>query len=297
MGILTGMETFTAVVKAGSFTKAAERLGISKSFVSKQVSQLENTLGTRLLHRSTRKLSLTDEGEQFYNHCNLIVSEAEKAKAEIVDGRQNPRGRIRITVPQSLIISNAGKVLLNFQDIYPEIEIEIIASGASKDIIDDGIDLALRIGQIEDSTLICRKLSECVFQTVASPQYVRQYGKPETPIDLTHHNCLIYASSKLSSNWPFRLPNGKEIKVNARGKLSCNDGHLILKAALEGKGIAFAPSILFQPYIDEGKLTLLLPEYAQPPVSISALYPSNRNLPRRVRVLIDYLSEHLPLSF
>jgi len=293
MGVLTWMETFAAVVKAGSFTKGAEQLGISKSFVSKQVSQLENNLGTRLLHRSTRKLSLTDEGEQFYKHCNLIVSEAEKAKAEVIDSHQNPRGRVRITVPQSLIISSAGKVLLDFQDRYPEIALEIIASGKSEDIIDEGIDLALRIGQFEDSTLICRKLSECVFQIVASPQYVSQYGKPETPIDLTHHNCLIYASSKSSSHWPFRLPNGKEIKVNTRGKLSCNDGALILKAALEGKGIAFAPSILFQSYIDEGKLTLLLPEYAQPPVSISALYPSNRNLSRKVRVLIDFLSEHI----
>jgi len=297
MGVLTWMETFAAVVKSGSFTKAAEQLGISKSFVSKQVSQLENNLGTRLLHRSTRKLSLTDEGVQFYKHCNLIVNEAEKAKAEVTDSGQNPRGRVRITVPQSLIISNAGKVLLDFQDVYPKIELEIIVSGASKDIIDEGIDLALRIGQIEDSALICKKLYECVFQAVAAPGYIRQYGKPKTPIDLTHHNCLIYASSKLSSHWPFRLPNGKEIKINTRGKLSCNDGHLIVKAALDGKGIAFAPSILFQHYIDEGKLTLLLSQYAQPPVSISALYPSNQNLSTKVRVLIDFLSEHLPLSF
>jgi len=289
------METFAAVVEAGSFTNAAEQLGISKSFVSKQVSQLENKLGTRLLHRSTRRLSLTDEGSQFYQHCQLIVSEAEKARDEVIDSHQSPRGLIRITVPQSLIISNAGAVLLKFQEHYPDIELEIIASGAAKDIIEDGIDLALRFGQLEDSALICRKLAECVFQTVASPQYLSQHGKPDTPTDLTHHNCLIYASSKLSRHWPYRLANGKEITVHTRGNLVCNDGHLIVKAALAGKGIAFGPSILFQSFIEQGKLELLLTEFYRPPASISVLYPSSRNLSRKVKVLIDFISEHLTL--
>jgi len=295
MAILTWMETFAAVVEAESFTKASEQLGISKSFVSKQVSQLEQSLGVRLLHRSTRKLSMTDEGSSFYKHCSLIVSEAEKAKAELLESQKNPRGRIRITVPQSLIISRAGDVLLKFQKQYPDIQLEVIASGAAADMIDEGIDLALRIGQLEDSSLICRKLSDCMLQVVASPQYIDQHGEPENPSELTQHNCLIYASSKLSQHWPFRLPNGKEITVNTRGKLACNDGNLIIKAALDGIGIAFAPSILFQPYIDEGGLCLLLSEYSMPPVSISALYPSNRNLSRKVKVLIDFLSKHLSL--
>nr|WP_241697732.1 LysR family transcriptional regulator [Mariprofundus sp. NF] len=289
------METFAAVVEAESFTQASEHLGISKSFVSKQVSQLEQSLGVRLLHRSTRKLSLTDEGSSFYKHCRLIVSEAEKAKAELLESQQNPRGRIRIAVPQSLIISRAGDVLLQFQKQFPDIQLEVMASGAAADMIDEGLDLALRIGQLEDSSLVCRKLSECVFQVVASPQYIAQHGEPESPAELTQHNCLIYASSKLSQHWPFRLPNGKAITVNTRGNLACNDGHLILKAALDGIGIAFAPSILFQHYIDEDKLCLLLSEYSLPPVSISALFPSNRNLSRKVKVLIDFLSEHLSI--
>ena len=293
MAILTWMETFAAVVESESFTRASEQLGISKSFVSKQVSQLEQSLGVRLLHRSTRKLSLTDEGSSFYKHCRLIVSEAEKARAELLDSQQNPRGRMRIAVPQSLIISKTGDVLLKFQKQYPDIQLEVIASGAAADMIDEGIDLALRIGQLEDSSLICRKLSDCIFQVVASPQYIAQYGEPESPAELTQHNCLIYASSTLSQHWPFRLPNGKEITVNTRGNLACNDGNLIIKAALDGLGIAFAPSILFQSYIDEDRLCLLLSEYSLPPVSISALYPSNRNLSRKVKVLIDFLSEHL----
>jgi len=287
------MGTFAAVVDAGSFTTAAERLGISKSFVSKQITQLENSLGSRLLHRSTRKLSLTDEGARFYKHCRLIVSEAEKAREELIDSANNPRGRIRVTIPQSLVISNAGGVLLKFQEKYPNIELEIIVSGSIENLFDDGIDLALRIGQLEDSTLVCRKLSECMFQAVASSKYIDQYGKPEHPTELTRHNCLIYASSRLGRNWPFRLPDGKEIVVNTRGNLISDDGHLIVKATLEGRGIAFGPSILYQTFIEDGLLEQLLPEFCRAPVSISALYPSKQNLSRKVKVLIDFLSEHL----
>jgi DNA-binding transcriptional LysR family regulator len=295
MPSLIWMGTFAAVVDTGSFTTAAERLGISKSFVSKQITQLENSLGTQLLYRSTRKLSMTDEGEQFYRHCRLIVSEAEKAREELINSDKNPRGRIRVAVPQSLVISNAGDVLLKFQDEYPNIELEIIASGAIVNLFDDGIDLALRIGQLEDSTLVCRKLSECMLQTVASPKYIDQYGKPEHPTELTRHNCMIYASSRLGFNWPFRLPDGKEVVVNIRGNLISDDFNLILKATLEGRGIAFGPSILFESFIEDGSLEQLLPEFCRAPVSISALYPSKQNLSRKVKVLIDYLSEHLPV--
>lgn len=293
MSILTWMESFAAVVEAGSFTTAANQLGISKSFVSKQISQLENSLGTRLLHRSTRKLSLTDEGAQFYKHCELIVSEAEKAREEMIDSHSNPRGRIRMTLPQSLIISNAGVVLIKFQEEYPDIELEIVVSGVTENLIDEGIDLALRVGQLEDSALVYRKLSECVFQTVASPLYIKKHGKPDHPTDLTRHNCLIYASSSSGRNWPFRLPTGEEITVNTRGNLICNDGNLIVEAALQGRGIGFGPSFLYQPYIDKGELDLLLPEYSLPPILISALYPSRQNLSRKVNVLIDFLSKHL----
>jgi len=287
------MGTFASVVDLGSFTTAAEQLGISKSFVSKQITQLENSLGTQLLYRSTRKLSLTDEGEQFYRHCKLIVSEAEKAREELLDSENNPRGRIRVTIPQSLIISNAGDVLLKFQNEYPNIELEILATGSVQNLFNDGIDLALRIGRLEDSTLVCHKLSECMLQTVASPKYINQFGKPEFPEELTSHNCLIYASSRLGQHWPFRLPDGKEVAVNVRGNLISDDGHMIVKAALAGRGIAFGPSILYQSYIEDGSLEQLLPKYYRAPVSISALYPSKQNLSRKVKVLIDYLSEHL----
>ena len=285
------MESFAAVVEAGSFTDAAEQLGISKSFVSKQVSQLENDMGTRLLHRSTRRLSVTDEGKQFYKHCKLIVDEATKAQEEIIDSRTNPRGRIRIAIPQSVAISNLSSVFSQFQQKYPNIQLEIIASGATENLIDEGYDLALRIGRLEDSTLISRRLSECYYQTVASPQYLKQHGKPNHPKELTKHNCLNYASS--SRHWSYQKTNGESFSVTARGNLVCNDGNLIVDAVLNGQGIAHGPNILYQPHISQGKLVHLFENYMVPPVLISIVYPSKQNLSHKVSVLIEFLSEHL----
>lgn len=293
MNILTLMETFSSVVEEESFTAAAEKLGLSKSFVSKQVSLLEEDLGACLLYRTTRKLSLSDEGRQFYNHCKLIMAEAENARAEVMDSQSAPRGRIRITMPQSLIISGFGRLLIEFQLQYPEIELEVIASGRVEDLVEEGIDIALRVGQLEDSSLISRRLADCIFQVVASPQYIKKWGAPQQPADLMQHNCLIYGDSKINRGWPFRSPSGESITVKAKGNLTSNDGGLVVAGMLNGLGIGFGPSFLFKKHIEDGRLQLLLGDYYQSPTAISALYPLNRNLSRRIRLLIDYLSERL----
>ncbi|MEE9328270.1 MAG: LysR family transcriptional regulator [Cocleimonas sp.] len=287
------MEAFTATVKTGSFTAAAKQLGLSKSYISKQVSQLESDLGTRLLYRTTRKLSLSHDGEQFYQHCKLIMAEAEKAKAEVMDSHDCPTGIIKLTIPQSFVLSEMGSVLIKFQKAYPDIELDIITSGSNVDLVEESIDLALRIGELEDSTMMCRKLTHCEFQVVASPKYNEKHGSPSEPKELTQHNCLIYSASQLSRQWPFRLPSGETITVNTQGSLSCNDGQYILNGALHGLGICFGPSIMFKHHIDKNELCLLLEDYTLPAVSISAIYPMNRNLTRRVRLLIDFLAEEL----
>ncbi|MEE9331437.1 MAG: LysR family transcriptional regulator [Methylophilaceae bacterium] len=293
MSILNYIEAFTFTVKTGSFTAAAEQLGLSKSYISKQVSQLENDLGTRLLYRTTRKLSLSHDGEQFYQHCKLIMMEANKAKAEVMDSHNQPRGIIKLTIPQSFVLSEAGSALIRFQNKYPEIELEIITSGSYVDLIEESIDLALRVGELEDSTMMCRKLVDCKFQIAASQKYLEQHGTPSQPKELTQHNCLIYSASQLSRQWPFRSPSGKTITINVHGSLSCNDGQYILNSALKGLGICFGPSIMFKHYIDKNELCLLLEDYYLPAVSISAIYPLNRNLSRRVRLLIDFLAQEL----
>lgn len=287
------METYSAVVEAGSFTAAADRLGLSKSFVSKRITELEHQLGVRLLYRTTRKLSLSDEGARFYNHCRLIMAEAESARAEIMESHGNPRGMIRMTVPQSLLISGVGKVLLEFQRQYPDIELNVIASGRVEDLVEAGIDIALRIGQLEDSTLISRRLIDCAFHVVASPQYLETFGEPTQPVDLTQHNCIVYGDSRLGRSWPFQMPDGEALTVKVQGTLICNDGHLVVDAAVAGQGVAFGPDFLFKKYVDVGDLQLLLSRYYRQKTAISALYPLNRNLSRRVRVLIDFLTDHI----
>jgi DNA-binding transcriptional LysR family regulator len=293
MNILTLMETFSVVVEVGSFTAAAEKLGLSKSFVSKQVSTLEEDLGCRLLYRTTRTLSLSDEGSQFYNHCKIIMAEAENARAEVMDIQGAPRGKIRMTIPQSLIISGFGKLLIDFQLQYPDIKLEVIASGRIEDLVKEGIDIALRVGQLEDSSLISRRLIDCTFQVVASPDYINKCGEPSQPADLMQHNCLIYSDSKINKGWPFRSPSGESIIVKAKGNLISNDGSLVVEGILNGLGVGFGPSFLFNEHVKQGRLKLLLSDYYQLPTAISALYPLNRNLSRRIRLLIDYLSERL----
>ncbi|UTW47681.1 LysR family transcriptional regulator [Bacterioplanoides sp. SCSIO 12839] len=293
MNILMLMETFSVVVETGSFTAAAEKLGLSKSFVSKQVSLLEQDLGARLLYRTTRKLSLSEEGSQFYNHCQLIMQEAESARAELLDSHSSPKGKIRMTLPQSLIISGLGVILIRFQQRYPDIELEVIASGRVEDLVESGIDIAIRVGQLEDSSLMSKRLADCRFQVVAAPQYIERFGEPAQPADLLNHNCLIYGDSKVNKGWPFRSFSGEVLTVKTKGNLISNDGHLIVESMLNSLGIGFGPDFLFARYVAEGKLKPLLEEYSSPPTMISALYPMNRNLPRRVRILIDYLADHL----
>lgn len=293
MNTLTLMETFSVVVETGSFTAAAQKLGLSKSFVSKQVSTLELDLGCRLLYRTTRTLSLSDEGGRFYNHCKIIISEAENARAEVMDSQGAPRGKIRLTIPQSLIISGFGQLLIEFQLQYPDIELEVVSSGRVEDLVKEGIDIALRVGQLEDSSLISRRLDSCTFQVVASPQYIKKHGIPTQPSDLMHHNCLIYGDSKINRGWPFRSANGESITVKAKGNLTTNDGHLMVEGMLNGLGIGFGPDFLFKEHVQQGSLQLLLSDFYHPPTAISALYPLNRNLSRRIRLLIDYLSDRL----
>lgn len=293
MNILTLMETFSAVVETGSFTAAAEKLGLSKSFISKQVSTLEKDLSCRLLYRTTRTLSLSDEGNQFYNHCKIIMAEAEDARAEVMDRQGAPKGKIRITVPQSLIISGFGQIIIDFQFKYPDIELEVIASGRIEDIVKEGIDIAIRVGQLEDSSLISRRLVDCHFQVVASSEYLKKWGTPIQPSDLMQHNCLIYGESKINKGWRFQSKSGESMTIKAKGNLTSNDGGLIVEGMLNGLGIGFGPSFLFKNHIKEGRLQLLLSDYYQAPTAISALYPLNRNISRRIRILIDFLSERL----
>lgn len=289
MKVLMLIEAFTTVVESGSFTLAAERMNLSKSFVSKQVTQLESELGVKLLYRTTRKLSLTEEGQRFFEHCKTIVSEAEKATSEALESHTNPKGVIRLTVPQSLLISGFGGLFITFQRKYPDIELDIIASGKIEDLYEQHIDLAVRVGKLEDSNLKSLTLASSKFIVVASPQYLEKNGEPLEPKDLAKHNCINYGASRLSNSWPFCLDNGEKLVVQVNGNLTCDDGNVILEAALCGYGICFGPDYLYSSYIKQGRLSPILVGF-QEPTTITALYPFNKTPTRRLRLLLDFMA-------
>ncbi|REL27940.1 LysR family transcriptional regulator [Thalassotalea euphylliae] len=291
MKILTLIETFSIVVDTGSFTEAAEKLNLSKSFVSKQVSQLESELGVKLLYRTTRKLSLTEEGQRFYEHCHAIISQVEKATAEALESQSNPKGAIRLTAPQSLLISGFGHLFMAFQRQYPAIELDIISSGKIEDLYSQHIDLAIRVGKLEDSNLKSLTLAASKFIVVASPDYLVKHGEPLTPKDLASHNCIHYGDSRLSNSWPFFMENGEKVTVQVTGNLTCNDGNIILAAALCGHGLCFGPDYLYNAYIKQGRLKPVLTQYHEP-TRVTALYPFNKTPTRRLRLLLDYMALH-----
>jgi len=291
MKILMLIEAFTTVVESSSFTAAAERLRLSKSFVSKQVSQLESELGVKLLYRTTRKLSLTEEGQQFFEHCRAIIADAEKAVSDIQDSHTRPKGKIRLTVPHSLLISGFGQLFMSFQKQYPEIELDIVSSGKLEDLYGENFDLAIRVGRLEDSNLKSQILAASKYIVVASEEYLSAHGAPAQPKDLAGHNCIHYGDSRLANNWPFHMKNGEKVMVKVSGNLTSNDVNVILEAALSGHSICFGPDYLYEPYIRQGKLTTILADY-QEPTSITALYPFNKTPTRRLKLLLGFMADN-----
>lgn len=242
------MATFAAVVKGGSFTKAATRLGMSKSVVSRHVSILEKTLGVQLMYRSTHRLSLTEAGERFHLYCKDLEHVAEQASAFATSALERPQGQLRVTLPQTLVMSPVGRLITRFQQTHPAVQLDVRVTSLQVDPIEEGFDLALRIGNLQDSNLICRKLCEVRFQAVAAPAYLKRHGYPSTPDELAAHNCLIYSEFESRSRWPSgKRARGKFMPLS--GNLSTNSGVLLIHALLAGQGIVVGPDLMFEPYV------------------------------------------------
>jgi len=291
MSILPYLETFAAVVEKGSFTAAAEALDISKPVVSKQVSQLEKYLGVQLLHRTTRRLHLTEAGEVFTRYSLRIVAEAREAEQSVLPLQSEPRGRLRISAPESLAMSLLPEVLLEFQQRFPRVELDIRVSGRFVDLVEEGIDVALRVGELEDSSMIARRLMECRFHVCASPEYWKRHGIPEHPNDLRDHNCLIYSQSPKANTWNFKDKNGADIGVKVTGNLRSDAGKLLLGAALDGRGVLIGPTYMLAKAVRETKLETVLEDYDRPSTGLYAIYPHSKLLSSKVRAFVDYCVE------
>lgn len=285
-----GVNEFVAVAEAQSFTAAAKQLNISTAQVSRQVSALESRLATKLLHRTTRKVSVTEVGTIYYQHCRQVLNGLEAAEDAISDMQSKPTGKLKITAPVTYGEVTIAPLINSFLARYPELDVELNLSNLKKDLIDESFDLAIRQGNLNDSTMMAKRLASRTFYVCASPAYLEAHGVPQTPSDLENHNCL----QSMDNYWYFQH-NGEPQNIRVSGNLRSNSGHVLLNAALQDIGIIQLPGDYVCSYtdVDDNYLTILLEDYRAPDQGVWALYPQNRHLSPKVRMLLDYLGEQL----
>lgn len=291
--LLNLMSSFAAVVKAGSFTRAAGRLDLSKSVVSRHVSALEKALGVQLLYRSTHGLSLTEAGERFQLHCRDLEHVAEQAAAFATSARAQPHGLLRITLPQTLVVSPVGMLITRFQKLHPDVQLDVRVTSLQVDPIEEGFDLALRIGDLKDSNLICRKLRDVKILAVAAPAYLKRCGHPRTAAELKEHDCLNYSEFESRARWPAGRGDSRAKPVALTGSLSTNSGVLLMNALLAGQGIVIGPDLMFEPYLKHRQLRMVLEDESRAPVGLYAVYPQGRFQSVNRRALVDFLCAEL----
>lgn len=289
MDRLKSMEVFAKVVDMGSFVAAAEALGISRPMASKHVQSLEAQLGVRLLNRTTRKISLTEAGRSFHLRCQSIFEEIDEALIEAGNLRTEPRGTLRINAPITFGRAHLTRTLASFQTRYPDVSIDLTLNDRFVDIVDEGFDLAIRVGRLGDSSLIARKLAPCRLVVCAAPDYLEARGTPQHPCELSGHNCLIYGYFTQDKTWSFE-EEGSVLNVPVDGDFRTNLGEAVVEAAAAGRGIILEPSFTVAPYLEDGRLVPILADYRPRDLTIHAVYPSSRLLPQKVRMLIDHLA-------
>jgi DNA-binding transcriptional LysR family regulator len=282
------MVTFSAVVDAGSFVGGANALDMSKAAVSRYVGDLEARLGVRLLHRTTRKLSLTEEGEVFYARCKELLSSVSDADLEITSRTAEAVGLLRISAPVTFGILHLAHLWGEFAAKHPKVSLDITLSDRVVDIIDDGFDVAIRIAQLPNSTLISKKLASTKMVLCASPEYLRKSSKLTHPSDLANHSVLAYTYWSTKDEWEFTGPEGR-VSVKTNSRIRTNNGDTNLAGALTHQGIVLQPTFLVGKHLKTGELVELIPEYKSIELGIYAIYPTRKLVSPKVRLLIDYL--------
>jgi DNA-binding transcriptional LysR family regulator len=279
-----GVQEFVAVAETGSFTRAAQRLGLSIAQVSRQVSTLEQRLSSELLHRTTRKVSVTEAGRLYYQHCRPLLDGLDEAERALTSLQGQATGLIRMTAPITYSEQHITPLLSEFLLQHPAVRIDLQLTNQKLDLIEGGFDLAIRLGRLEDSTMIARRLSSRTLYLCASPAYLRQHGEPRTLADLQQHNCLLGTMD----SWRFR-EDSKDRNVRVSGSLRANSGYAIMDAALKGIGLVQLPDYYVEQWLKSGDLVTLLEEFQPEDEGIWALYPHSRHLLPKIRLLVDFL--------
>jgi len=292
--LLDGMVIFSQVVNNGSFTKAADVSGHSTSYVSKEVNKLEERLGVRLLNRSTRSISLTPEGESYYQQCQQIIDNAVAAEALLAGHQVEPQGTLRISCPVSFGLSRVRPKLAKFIAQYPKVNVELDLNDRKVDLITEGWDLLIRASiEMEDSSFISRKLTTAHSLTLASPDYLKKYGTPQTPQELSNHATISYSNLKQPNVWNYLLANGKTVDVKIKSRLTSNSPEVELALCVAGQGITRLPTFNLHDQLETGELVQLFPDLPRIEIGVYLVYPSRKHLSSRVRHFIDFMMREL----
>jgi DNA-binding transcriptional LysR family regulator len=292
---LNEIQVFVKVAQTGSFTHAAQELQMPNSTVSARVSSLEKRLGVTLIQRTTRKLNLTPAGRAYFESCLKGLEQIAGAESEVVAGQGEPSGRLRLTTPANVASAMMPDLMTKFMQQYPKIEVELILVDRRVDLIAEGVDLAIRAGELKDSSLIAKKLGVSYFATFASPAYVKKMGQPREPKDLAEHQCIQYVSLG-REKW--EMSNGKtRLSVPMKQKLVVDDLHMAKALAMSGNGIALLPTFVCGPEAKNGKLMRILPDWASNSHPVSFVYPAQRFVSSKVQAFISFATEPLKLRF
>ena len=293
MDRLSNIEAFVTVIESGSFSAAAERLGIARSMVSRRVVALERHLGVQLLQRTTRSLSLTEPGRQFFERALRLLTDLDEAEQSVADDAVELRGRVRLAAPLSFGLHHLVGALNDFLLTHPEVELDLDLNDREVNLVEEGFDLAVRIGTLRDSTLLARRIGLVRFVTCASPAYLTRHGEPRSPADLAGHVGLHYANLPPRQAWQFGDGDSTAQAAVPRLRMRANNGDALAAAAAAGLGLITSPTFISWERIKAGELVPVLEKFPRPPVGIYAVYPPGRLMPRRVQAL----SEHLASRF
>lgn len=291
MDKLACLRAFVTVVEAGGFSEAARRLGVSKARISKQVGQLEAALGVRLLHRTTRRVSTTSGGQAYFEQCRPLLAELDELDTAMQSSDTNPRGELRVTAPILFAEIHLMPAISGFSRRFPEVRLNLDLTDRLVDLIEERIDVAIRIGRLSESSLVARQIGNTSMLVCASPAYLAAHGEPIRPEQLTDHPCVVDSNYPGDTRWTLGSgENTVTIEVDARIRL--NSASVARELLLADHGIGYLPSFAVSEHIAQGRLKLLLPGYPAPPVGIYAVYPHRKHLSAKIRLFIDTVIEH-----
>lgn len=290
MDLVTAMRAFAQVAEQRSFTAAAERLGVSRGMATRYVAQLEDHLGARLLNRTTRRVSLTEAGAAYFERCVQILLDLEEAEAAASSHVAEARGTLRVTSALAFGVRYVAPLLGGYMAAHPRVVVDLSFNDRMVDIVEEGYDLAIRIGALASSSLAARRFGGTRLLVCAAPSYWRRRGKPRDPEDLAQHDALHYTYSATSEEWRFVDPSGAPRAVRIRHRLRTNNGEALLRAAVSGVGVVQLPSFLVHDALASGELEPALEDFSAPPLGIHAVYPARRLLAAKVRSFVDYLA-------